>query len=376
MPKIKSITCHKMLNSRADWTIATKVTLDDGSVGIQTIPEGASKGEHEAQYIPVHKSVEVVRSILNDALVGEDPEDTYKIDQTMIAIDGTPNKRELGGNSILSVSLACAKAAAYSQNVELYEFLAQKFGNVFSDKALKFPTPLFNILNGGKHASNHLSFQEFMVIPAPSHNYKVALEMGINCYHLLKKKLTDDGYDTDVGDEGGFAPDKFTVRKAFEYMRDSVGTKYKVGKDVFFGTDAASESFFFSNKYIIKEENLILNRETLADFYDKLIKDFPIMYIEDPYYEKDLEGWKNFNAKFGNKLLVSADDLVVTNPLFLKIAIEDKLANAVIVKPNQVGSLTETFEFIKMAQKAKMAIIVSHRSGDTEDTFIADLALA
>ena len=377
MPKIKAITCHKFVNSRGDWTLGTKVLLDDGSIGVQTIPEGASKGENEAQYLPINKAVDIVSSAINDVLEGSDPYDQSAIDQVLLDMDGTDNKKHLGGNSILSVSLAVAKASASSKKQELYQYLADLYGNKLPQDNLKLPTPLFNILNGGKHANNGLSFQEFMVIPSPSFSYNEALAVGISSYHLLKKKLLEEGYEVDVGDEGGFAPNNFTVKKALDFLRDAVSEKYKPGIDIFFGIDVASGSFRFGDKYIIKEEKLKLTDGGLESYYLDLIKKYELMYIEDPFYEKDLPAWKKFTQLVGNKLLVVGDDLVVTNPHILKHAITQKLANAVIVKPNQVGTLTETLEFIKLAQQAKMTVIISHRSGDTaEDTFIADLAVA
>lgn len=383
MSKISSITCHKIVNSRGDWTIDTKVTLDDGSFGTQTIPDGASKGEHEAHYIPVNKSVEVVSTVINDVLKGGDPFNQKELDQTLIEMDGTEDKRHLGANSILSVSLATAKACAVSKKQEFYQYLAHLYGRKLPKSSgrgredLNFPTPLFNVLNGGKHADNNLSFQEFMVIPSPSYAYDKALEVGIDCYHLLKEKLEKSKIETDVGDEGGFAPQGFTAETALHYLKSAVSKKYEPGKDVFFGIDAASGSFRSGHRYNIKEERKILTSGELSIFYLELIKNYEIVYLEDPFYEGDHSAWEHFYKLVGDRVLISADDLVVTNPNLLKEAIDKKLANAVIVKPNQIGTLSETFEFIRLAKKAKLAVTISHRSGDTsEDTSIADLALA
>ena len=378
MPKIQSITCHKIVNSRGDWTIETKVSLDDGSEGVQAIPEGASKGEHEAVYIPVEKAVEIVSLPINDALKNEDPLDQDVLDNILISMDGTSNKRHLGGNSILSVSLAVAQAAAKSKGLELYEYLSFLYsGEKLPKKDLEFPIPVFNVLNGGKHAHNNLSFQEFMVIPAKGTPYDKCMEMGVDVYHELKKRLMEKGLDVNVGDEGGFAPTGFTVRKAFDFVRGAAKVKYKVGEELFLGADVAAGSFYNNEHYNLKEENLVLTNKELVGYHSKLLKDYELIYFEDPFYEKDTEGWEMFYEKMSKKLMVVADDLVVTNYKFLKKAIDKKLANAVIVKPNQVGTLTETFRFIREAKKAGMSVIVSHRSGDTaEDTFIADLALA
>jgi enolase len=378
MPKIAKIKCHKVVNSRGDWTIDTQLALDNGIIVSQTVPEGASKGENEAVSIPPEQAVEIVSTAINDALEGMDVFDQKKIDTTMLEMDGTPNKKHLGGNSILSVSLAVADAAAKSQDVELYEYLAELYSGkkITANEKLKFPTPLFNVLNGGKHARNGLSFQEFMVIPSPDKPFDKAMELGVLVYHALKEILISGDMETAVGDEGGFAPENLTLHKALDYIRRAVFSSYKPGQDAFFGIDAASESFYKEGKYVIPEENLTLSPEELGDYYASVLKQYEIIYLEDPFYEKDYSGWKNFYKNQNEGLMVVGDDLVVTNPKYLKKAIEDQLANAVIVKPNQVGTLTETLQFIKDAKKAGMSVIVSHRSGDTaEDTFIADLAL-
>ncbi len=377
MPKITSVTCHKVIDSRADWTIETHIRLDDGSFGIQTIPEGASKGENEAISIPAEKAVAIVSSVLHDALIGEDPFDQKAIDNLMISMDGTVHKKHLGANSILSVSLAAAKAAAMSQGLELWEYIAVMYSGKKLDRAkVKYPTPVFNIINGGKHAHNNLSFQEFMVIPSKNMTIVQAIEAGVKIYHQLKDELIAKKLDVDVGDEGGFAPNNLTVEKALSLIKHSVSKVYKPGEDIFFGMDVASESFYKLGEYNISEEHKVLSTTQLTEFYKQLFQKFEIIYIEDPFYEKDIKGWKHFNAEMSDKMMVVADDLVVTNRAYLDTAITDNLANAVIIKPNQIGTLTETFDFIKTAKKAKMATIVSHRSGDTaEDTFIADLAV-
>jgi enolase len=378
MPKIVNIKCHKIVNSRGDWTIDTQLELDNGIKVSQTVPEGASKGENEAVSIPPEQAVEIVSNAINDALEGADIFDQEQIDKTMLEMDGTPNKEHLGGNSILSVSLAVADAAAKSRNLELYEYIYELYHStaISSKEALKFPTPLFNVLNGGKHARNGLSFQEFMVIPSPDKPFDKAMELGVSVYHALKDILVSENLVVAVGDEGGFAPEGLTLHRALDYIRRAVFSAYTPGVDVFFGIDAASESFYKERKYVISEENLVLSHEELGDYYAEILKQYEIIYLEDPFYEKDYLGWQNFSKNHSDGLMVVGDDLVVTNPKYLKRAINDKLANAVIVKPNQVGTLTETLQFIHDAKDAKMSVIVSHRSGDTaEDTFIADLAL-
>lgn len=376
MPKISKISSYKVVNSRGDWTLRTQVLLDDGSVGVETVPEGASKGQHEAVCVPTDVAVTNVSTKLNAFLKGKNPFEQGKIDREMIELDGTENKSNLGGNSILSVSLAIAKAAAASKKVQLYVYLQDLFsGN--KKRILHFPTPLFNVLNGGKHAHNGLSFQEFMVIPTQGTAFDKAYEIGVNVYQELKLLLENGGFDVDVGDEGGFAPTGFNASKALEFIRKAISVKYKVGGQVFLGMDVAAESFWNGMEYEIKEEGLTLNSAQLKDYYSNLLKKYELIYLEDPFYEKDIDGWRDFTSQFGQRLIITADDLAVTNPKILKEITEKKLANAVIVKPNQIGTLTETLEFIREARAHNVFIIVSHRSGDTaEDTFIADLSVA
>jgi enolase len=378
VPKIQEIKSHKNLNSRGDWTVDTVITLDDSTQVSQTVPDGASKGEREAVSIEVERAVDIINHAIHDALVGESAEDQAGLDGVLIAMDGTDNKSNLGGNSMLSVSLGVASAVAKSRGVELWEYLAELYsGKSLERKELKYPTPVFNILNGGKHADNGLSFQEFMVIPSPEKNIEEAVETGVKIYHTLANMLKAEDYSTGVGDEGGFAPQDFTVPKALEFIRRAAAKDYEPGKDVFFGMDVAAESFHVQDGYELPEEDLKLDTTQLMDYYSDLFKNYELIYIEDPFYERDEQGWADFYSQHSDNLMVVADDLVVTNTKYLKMAVDRKLANAVIVKPNQVGTLTETLEFIKMARKADMKLCVSHRSGDTaEDSFIADLALA
>lgn len=378
MPKIKEIKAHKIVNSRGNWTVDTRITLDNGMFIEQPVPSGASRGENEAAYLPVEKSISVISTVINDALKGEDPTQQRRIDNIMLEMDGTPNKQNLGGNSILSVSLGLAQLSARFLDIELFEHVSDLYGKKISKSSnLKFPTPVFNILNGGKHAQNNLSFQEFMVIPAPNRNFLQQMELGVNIYIKLRDSLMKEHLSVGVGDEGGFAPDGFTTKKALTFIKNAAKSMYKLGKDVFMGMDVAAESFIEHHLYKISEEDLSMDVEQFTEYYEKIINEFPLIYIEDPFYEKDYEGWDIFFNKFSQRLMVVADDLVVTNPRYLQKAIDKKLANSVIVKPNQVGTLSETLDFIRMAKGNNMQIVVSHRSGETaEDTFIADLALA
>jgi enolase len=379
MPSIKSINSRKILNSRGEWTIETHVELDNGVIGVQSIPNGASKGLNEAVYVEPQRAVRLISTAINDALLGVDPANQKEVDTTLIDMDGTPNKSHLGGNTILSVSQACANASAIAQNINLYEHLYFLYtGKKYSEGSISsFPTPVFNILNGGKHSTNNLSFQEFMIIPAKDTPYNRALDIGVDVYQNLKKILEEQGIATQVGDEGGFAPTGLNPESALNYIRDAAKTKYKMGQEVFLGMDVAAESFFNVDRYEIKEESLVLSAKEMLEYYVKLLRGKEIIYLEDPFFEKDLEGWRLAFSQFSEKLLVVGDDLVVTNSKILERVAPMKLINAVIVKPNQVGTVSETLDFIKKAKEDNFQTIVSHRSGDTaEDTFIADLAYA
>jgi len=373
MSTIKNIKSVKVLNSRGDWTIKAYLELADGSRGWAMVPEGASKGEKEAVCLKVDRSMEIIRDVATRALLGKEFKSQKEFDEFLINLDGTKNKSKLGGNTVISLSIAFARAAAMSEKTVLWKYLHK----IPADGLARAPvTPLFNILNGGKHAQNKLSFQEFMVIPAKKYRLYDSLEIGRTVYKSLKKRLEKDGFSTGVGDEGGFAPEGFTVKKALQYIRDCANEHYKVGEEVFLGMDVAAESFYVNGKYTIDEEHLELDAGGFKNYLGDLLRDFPIIYLEDPFYEKDEECWREATKDFGNKAMISADDLVVTNPGILAQAVNKKLANTVIVKPNQVGTVWETLQFVSDARKAGWNVVVSHRSGDTEDPFIADLAYA
>ncbi len=384
MPKISALNSYKVVNSRGDWTLRTKVTLDDGSFGVETVPEGASKGLNEAIGLPVDQAIEAVNTKIFKAIIGQDPFDQGGIDKLLIKLDGTENKSKLGGNSILSASLAVAKACASSYKLELYEYLNKLFNCVEGvclpinvSKNTKFPTPMFNVINGGKHAHNGLSFQEFMLIPSPDLPFDKTYEMGVKVYHNLKEQLQAAHADVDVGDEGGFAPIGLDAYKALKFIKNALGTDYKSGKDVFFGIDAAAGSFYKDGNYDILDSNLHVNSYELLNYYRELSRQYEIIYLEDPFFEENFEAWKRIEKEFGGKIMIVGDDLVVTNPKLLQEAVKNRYCDSVIVKPNQIGTLTKTFEFIREAQNNHLTVCISHRSGDTaEDTFIADLAVA
>lgn len=375
MSLINSITAFRFLNSRANWTVCVRVCLDDGTEVIQTVPEGASKGEKEAISLPVEKAIQNVNTIIASNLIGRSPSDQRGIDETLIKLAGQ-DKRRLGANSVLAVSLAVARAASRSGGKSLYLYL-RELASVTTP--LAFPTPVFNILNGGLHAGNGLSFQEFMVIPGMGFSYEHKLEIGVEVYRSLKKKLQEQGLNSGLGDEGGFAPQGLTCPKALDFIMLAIEEAgYMPGKDAFLGMDVAAGSFYNpkTQKYEIQEESKFLSSEEMLGYYDELLKNYPLIYLEDPLYEANLEDWHKLYEALSKRLLVVGDDLVVTHQNELKKALEPRCLSSVIVKPNQVGTLSETLDFVKLAQSKDLVIVVSHRSGDTaEDTFVSDLAL-
>jgi enolase len=380
MPKILDISAHKIVNSRGNYTIQTKITLDNGIEATAAVPEGASKGKNEAMSFPVNKALEMVNTAIRDLLIDEDIDNQEKIDNLMLTMDGTSNKRNLGGNSILSVSLACARACSITKGIPLYFYISQIYDDSKNFHKMiveenNFPTPIFNILNGGVHAANNLSFQEFMVIPSKKYNFEEAYDMGVTIYQDLKKILLQEGMSTAIGDEGGFAPQGLNIPKAFELLKAASQKNFKVGKEVYFGSDVASGSFFHDGKYFINESDLKLDGPKLKTFYEALLEKYPIIYLEDPFEETDIKNWQK-TGDLQEKILISGDDLVVTNSKYLDSAIRMGLINSVIVKPNQIGTLTETLNFIRLAKKNKLMTVISHRSGDVaEDSFISDLAV-
>ncbi len=376
MSLISSITAFKYLNSRAKWTVCARVTLANGIEVIQTVPDGTSKGAKEAISLPVEEAIQNINIVIAPALIGLSPFDQKAIDDLLVKLAVTENKSGMGANATLAVSLAVARAAARAKKVSLYAYIkdmAQKSG------PLVFPTPVFNILNGGLHAQNSLSFQEFMVIPGMNFSYEHKVEIGVDVYNALKIKLQAEGHSVGLGDEGGFAPEGFTTEKALDFIISAIEEAgYVPGKDAFLGMDVAAGSFYNkeSKKYEIKEESLVLSVEEMISYYENLLKKYPIIYLEDPLYEESLEEWLIIYKALSRRTMVVGDDLVVTNASILKDALDPKCINAVIVKPNQIGTLSETLDFVKLAQNNDLVTTVSHRSGDTaEDTFVSDLAL-
>ena len=381
MSKIKSIKAREILDSRGNPTIAAEVALADGTIGSAAVPSGASTGKYEAvelrdgdkaRYngLGVLKAVNNVNKEIAAAINGMEAGEQEAIDNKMIKLDGTPNKSRLGANAILGVSLAVAHAAANSAKKPLYRGLKES-------ETYILPVPMLNILNGGKHATNSTDLQEFMVVPAGAKTFSEGLRMGAEVYQALKKVLKDKGLNTNVGDEGGFAPSLPANKAAVEAIISAIEKAgYKPGKDCFIALDPASSEFYDNGKYVLAREGVSFSSAEMVDFYVKWVNDYPIVSIEDGMAEDDWEGWQLINKKLGDKIHLIGDDLYVTNVARLSQGIQKKASNAILIKLNQIGSLTETIAAINMAQNVGWKAVVSHRSGETEDTSIADLCVA
>ncbi|MCK6618869.1 MAG: phosphopyruvate hydratase [Calditrichaceae bacterium] len=383
MTMIVDVIAREILDSRGNPTVEVDVYLESGVKGTAAVPSGASTGEHEAvelrdgeksRYLGkgVLKAVHNVNDIIAEELIGMDAVDQLAVDRMLLELDGTENKSKLGANAILGVSLAAAKAAAEALGLELFQYLGG-----FNAKTL--PVPMMNILNGGKHADNNVDLQEFMIMPVNAGSFHEALRMGTEVFHSLKKVLGKKGYNTAVGDEGGFAPDLKSNEEALQVIVQAVeAAGYKPGKDIYFALDPASSEFFDAGKgrYILKSEKRELTPAEMVDYYAGLVDKYPIISIEDGMAEDDWDGWKKITQKLGGKIQLVGDDLFVTNTKRLKQGIDKNIANSVLVKVNQIGTLTETFDCIQMAHRAGYTTVISHRSGETEDATIADIAVA
>ncbi|WP_346899797.1 phosphopyruvate hydratase [Clostridium sp. UBA7503] len=379
--EIIDVYARQILDSRAFPTVEVEVVLEDGTVGVAAVPSGASTGQFEAVELRdgdkslyngkgVLKAVDNVNNIIAEELIGMNIFDQVAIDKTMIELDGTNNKEKLGANATLGVSLACAKAASNYLGLGLYQYI----GGV---NAKVLPVPMMNILNGGKHADNNVDLQEFMVMPAGATSFSEALRMGAEVYHALKGILKAKGLGTGVGDEGGFAPDLSSNEEAIKVIIEAIEKAgYVPGKDAFIALDPASSEFFEDGKYNLAGEGRMLTPQEMADYYVELCEKYPIISIEDGMAEEDWEGWKYLTDKIGKKIQLVGDDLFVTNTSRLGMGIERETANSILIKLNQIGTLTETLNAIEMAARAGYTAVVSHRSGETEDTTIADLVVA
>ena len=378
---IYKIIAREILDSRGNPTIEVDVTLSDGSLGRAAVPSGASTGEHEAvelrdndtlRYLGkgVKKAVKIVNTTIANEIIGLDALNQKNIDEAMISLDGTSNKSKLGANSILGVSIAVAKSASNSKKMPFYEYINQ-------NKTYTMPIPMMNIINGGSHADNNVDFQEFMVFPIGAKSFSNALQMGTEIFHQLKKVLKNKNLSTSVGDEGGFAPNLKSNHEAIEVILKAIDNAgYKAGKNVYIALDVAASELFDKDKYIIKSENRSLSSDQMISYYQNIIETYPIISIEDGLDENDWGGWSLMNEALGDKVQIVGDDLTVTNINRLQKAIDLKAMNAILIKLNQIGTLTETLDAIALAKKANFGAIISHRSGETEDTTIADLAVA
>ena len=379
--KIQKINAREVLDSRGNPTVEADVTLTNGIIGRAIVPSGASTGQREAlelrdgdknRYLGkgVLKAVNFINTEINSALQDLEVSNQKMIDQTMIDLDGTETKSRLGANSILAVSLACAKANAKSQNQSL--FRSFNFSNSF-----QLPVPMMNIINGGEHANNSVDIQEFMIIPAGAPSFKEALRYGTEIFHHLKAVLDKKGLNTAVGDEGGFAPDLKSNEEALEVIIEAIKSAgYTPGKDIFIGIDAASSEFYKDGTYNLSSEGLKLTNTEFVDYLASWVKKYPIISIEDGMDENDWEGWEMLTHKLANSVQLVGDDLFVTNSEILAKGIDNNIANSILIKVNQIGTLSETFDAMKMALDANYTCVMSHRSGETEDTTIADLAVA
>ena len=379
--EIVDIVAREILDSRSFPTVEVEVYLEDGTVGRAAVPSGASTGVYEAVELRdgdkdrfngkgVLNAVKNVNEIIADELIGLNALDQVFIDKTLIELDGTKNKGKLGANAILGVSLAVARAAAEYLGLPLYQYV----GGV---NAKVLPVPMMNIINGGEHADNSVDLQEFMIMPVGASTFGDALRMCSDVYHALKKLLNEKGYSTGVGDEGGFAPDLKSNEEAIEVIIEAVKKAgLEPGKDIFIALDPASSEFFEDGKYVLKHEGKTLSPKEMVDFYENLVNKYPIISIEDGMAEEDYEGWKIITERLGKRIQLVGDDLFVTNTERLKMGIEMGIANSILIKLNQIGTLTETLNAIEMANRAGYTAVISHRSGETEDTTISDLVVA
>ncbi|MBI2459645.1 MAG: phosphopyruvate hydratase [Parcubacteria group bacterium] len=388
MPKIKNIIAREILDSRGNPTIETRVLLDNGLSAKASVPSGASTGIHEAVELRDHDNkrygglgvltaIKNVEDKIAPKLAGMEISEQEKIDNAMIKLDGTKNKSHLGANAILSVSLAGARAGALALGVELYEYIEKNYKLQITN--YKLPTPCFNIFNGGKHADTNLDFQEFMIIPILATSFKEKVRMGAEIFHVLGEILKKAGYDTDVGSEGGYAPDIVSSIQAIELiMAAIIKAGFKPGEQIALGVDVGSSQLYnkIDGKYIFKLDKSSYTSATLAGLYHEWFRKYPLIYLEDGLAEDDWSGWQKLNKELGAEIMLVGDDLFATNLDRLRQGLKEGAANAILIKPNQVGTLSETMACVKLAKQHNYKIIVSHRSGETADDFIADLAVA
>ena len=379
MSEIISVKSIQVLDSRGNPTVEAEVLLNDGTTGRASVPSGASTGSREAVELRdeikeiylgkgVSTAVENINTEIQSALLNKDISDQEKIDQTMIELDGTENKSRLGANAILAVSLACVKAAAASRKTHLFEYL--------SKGPYSFPVPMMNIINGGEHANNNIDIQEFMILPVNFDRFSDALRAGVEIFHSLKDVLDKKGMSTAVGDEGGFAPNLESNVAAIETIIEAIESRgYEAGNDILIGLDVASTEFYRDGKYHLSSEGKSFDSSGFVEYLTQMVNDYPIITVEDGMAEDDWEGWKLLTDAIGEKVQLVGDDLFVTNPSILKRGIDQKVANSILIKPNQIGTLTETLEAVSLAAKNGYTSVISHRSGETSDYTIADISM-
>lgn len=385
MSKISNIQAREVIDSRGNPTVEAVITLDNGTTGRAIVPSGASTGAREAIELRdedksrfmgkgVLKAVENVNTEIAKLIVGMDTEDQAGIDNAMIELDGTDNKGRLGANALLAVSLAAAHAAANDKGLPLYQYLGDKFG---TNANFRLPVPMMNIINGGEHADNSVDMQEFMIVPVGAPSLAEAVRYGTEVFHNLKTVLSKRGMNTAVGDEGGFAPDLSSNEEAIEVILEAIeNAGYTPGKDIYLGLDCAASEYYKDGKYVLASEGKSFDAAGMIDYLEDWVNKYPIITIEDGLDEADWDGWKLLTERLGDKIQLVGDDLYVTNPNIFREGIEKDIANSILIKFNQIGTLTETLESIKMAHDSNYTAVVSHRSGETEDTTIADLAVA
>lgn len=381
MSSIVNIKAREILDSRGNPTVEAEVTLKSGVSAIADVPSGASTGEHEALELRdgdkkrfkgkgVTKAINNIEKIIFPRLKDMDVAQQREIDELLIKLDGTPNKSKLGANAMLGVSLACARAAAIEKGVPIYKYLGKNSPNLL-------PTPCLNVLNGGMHADNNVDIQEFMIVPTGAESFREGLRMAAETYQTLKGVLKEKKLSTGVGDEGGFAPNLTSNEEAIKVIIDAIqAAGYTKGEDICLGLDVAASNLFKDGKYSMQSEGKVLTAEQMVDYYSMLTEKYPIIFIEDGLAEDDWEGWKLLTERLGKKIRLIGDDLFVTNPERLKKGINMRVANSILIKLNQIGTVTETLDTIKMAEEAGYTTLISHRSGETEDAFISDLAVA
>lgn len=384
MAKIKSIRAREILDSRGNPTVETKIVLDSGQEAIASVPSGESLGKYEAVELRdgdperydgmgVVKAVANVNQVITPQLIGKDPCQQKQLDDLLLSLDGTGNKSKLGANAILSVSQGICEAGAAATKLPIYRYVAGLYG--LKESELKMPVPTFNLINGGKHGAGNLEFQEFHIIPAFGKVYHQSLEMAEEIYHTVEKVLIRHGAIHSVGDEGGFAPNLFTNMDALEVIIEAIRESgHEFERDVFLGLDVAASHFYKEGKYKIRDRTLPMEAAEFSEYYQDLAKQYPLQLLEDPFFEDDWKGWSSLVKALPMTIIVG-DDLLVTNKVRVERAIKEKACNAILVKPNQIGTISETIEVIKTARGAGWKIIVSHRSGETNDDFIADFAV-